>query len=144
MNVKCTNSIDFDIYSPKVLVIPRNRWLRLNMTEKLFTGTLNQNKKKTALILFHCAQQTYQRSLYQTLTDINIKNQIFRILHSKCITIIISICHFDHRIFKLTTVIKQTCILKGKFVFFVKLHPKSANDRDTSDCNDTGSLEACI
>ena len=33
----------------KVLVIPRNRWLRLNMTEKLFTGTLNhnQNKKQT-------------------------------------------------------------------------------------------------
>ena len=30
----------------KVLVIPRNRWLRLNMTEKLFTGTLNHNKKK--------------------------------------------------------------------------------------------------
>ena len=28
-----------DIYSPKVLVIPRNRWLRLNMTEKLFTRT---------------------------------------------------------------------------------------------------------
>ena len=28
-----------DIYSPKVLVVPRNRWLRLNMTEKLFTGT---------------------------------------------------------------------------------------------------------
>ena len=38
-----------DVYPPKVLVIPRNRWLRLNMTEKLFTGTLNknQNKKKT-------------------------------------------------------------------------------------------------
>ena len=35
-----------DIYSPKVLVIPRNRWLRLNMTEKLFTGTLNNNQKK--------------------------------------------------------------------------------------------------
>ena len=95
--------------------------------------------------LFHCAQQTYQRSLYQTLTDINIyKNHIFRILHPKCITIIISICHFDHHIFKLTTVIKRTCILKGKCVSFVKVHPKSANDRDTSDCNDTGSLEACI
>ena len=33
-------------YSPKVLVIPRNRWLRLNMTEKLFTGTLNHNQNK--------------------------------------------------------------------------------------------------
>ena len=30
----------------KVLVIPRNRWLRLNMTEKLFTRTLNHNKNK--------------------------------------------------------------------------------------------------
>ena len=35
-----------DTYSPKVLVIPRNRWLRLNMTEKLFTGTLNKNQNK--------------------------------------------------------------------------------------------------
>ena len=35
-----------DIYSPKVLVIPRNRWLHLNMTEKLFTGTLNHNQNK--------------------------------------------------------------------------------------------------
>ena len=35
-----------DIYSLKVLVIPRNRWLRLNMTEKLFTGTLNKNQSK--------------------------------------------------------------------------------------------------
>ena len=35
---------------PKVLVIPRERWLRPNMTEKLFTGTLSikqtKNKKK--------------------------------------------------------------------------------------------------
>ena len=26
----------------------------------------------------------------------------------------------------------------------MKLHPKSANERDTSECNDTESLEACI
>ena len=31
------------IYSPKVLVIPRKRWLRPNMTERLFTGTLRIN-----------------------------------------------------------------------------------------------------
>ena len=31
----------------KVLAILRNRWLRLNMTEKLFTGTLNHNQNKT-------------------------------------------------------------------------------------------------
>ena len=44
------------IYSPKVLVIPRNRWLRLNMTEKLFTGTLNhnQNKNKTNIAEMGC------------------------------------------------------------------------------------------
>ena len=35
----------------KVLVIPRNRWLRLNMTEKLFTGTLNHNKNKKQKIM---------------------------------------------------------------------------------------------
>ena len=32
------------IYSPKVLVIPRKRWLRPNMTEKLFTGTSRINQ----------------------------------------------------------------------------------------------------
>ena len=36
----------------KVLVIPRNRWLRLNMTEKLFTGTLNHNQNKTKQKVF--------------------------------------------------------------------------------------------
>ena len=30
----------------KVLIIPRKRWLRPNMTEKLFTGTLSIKKKK--------------------------------------------------------------------------------------------------
>ena len=32
-----------DTYSLKVLVIPRKRWLRPDMTEKLLTGTLNLN-----------------------------------------------------------------------------------------------------
>ena len=31
---------------PKVLVIPRMLWLRPDMTEKLFTGTLSKRKKK--------------------------------------------------------------------------------------------------
>ena len=43
---RCVVSLSKRLYSPKVLVIPRNRWLRLNMTEKLFTGTLNHNKNK--------------------------------------------------------------------------------------------------
>ena len=46
-----SGNLDMDIvglcYSPKVLVIPRNSWLSLNMTEKLFTGTLNKNINKT-------------------------------------------------------------------------------------------------
>ena len=36
----------------KVLVIPRKRWLRPDMTEKLFTGTLSLNKTKTKLAEF--------------------------------------------------------------------------------------------
>ena len=48
-----TRQLCHDIYSPKVLVIPRNRWLRLNMTEKLFTGTLNHNKNKNKKQLCH-------------------------------------------------------------------------------------------
>ena len=39
--------LEQETFTPqKVLVIPRNRWLRLNMTEKLFTGTLNKNQKQ--------------------------------------------------------------------------------------------------
>ena len=32
--------------SPKLLVIPRKRWLRPDMTEKLLTGTLSLNTNK--------------------------------------------------------------------------------------------------
>ena len=40
--------LEQETFTPqKVLVIPRNKWLRLNMTEKLFTGTLNHNQNKT-------------------------------------------------------------------------------------------------
>ena len=42
------------IYSAKVLVIPRKRGLRRNMTEKLFTGTLEsitQTTHKLELIM---------------------------------------------------------------------------------------------
>ena len=34
------------LYFPKVLVIPRKRWLRPEMTEQLLTGTLNLNSNK--------------------------------------------------------------------------------------------------
>ena len=47
------------IYSPKVLVIRRKRWLRPNMTEKLFTGTLRINQPTNLLPSFvtiqHCS-----------------------------------------------------------------------------------------
>ena len=39
-------SLSKTIYSPKVLVIPRKRWLRPDMTEKLLTGTLSLNTNK--------------------------------------------------------------------------------------------------
>ena len=39
------------VYLPKVLVIPRKRWLRPDTTEKLFTGTLSLNKTKTKINL---------------------------------------------------------------------------------------------
>ena len=58
-----------DIYSPKVLVIPRNRWLCLNMTEKLFTGTLNNNQNKTKImvgrpsVVIHNAQRSSPKLL---------------------------------------------------------------------------------
>ena len=38
------NAYRLNIYSPKVLVIPRKRWLPPNMTEQLFTGTLRINQ----------------------------------------------------------------------------------------------------
>ena len=40
------------IYPQNVLVIPRKRWLRPNMTEKLFTGTLSikPNQKLCAFV----------------------------------------------------------------------------------------------
>ena len=41
-------SLSKDTFTPrKVLVIPRKRWLRYDMIEKLFTGTLSLNKTKT-------------------------------------------------------------------------------------------------
>ena len=51
-----------------------------------------------------------------------------------------------HFVFKPIVRNFEVRVLKGKCVFFVKLHvhSKSANDRDITDCNDTGSLEACI
>ena len=39
-------SLSKTLYSPKILVIPRKRWHRPDMTEKLLTGTLNFSTNK--------------------------------------------------------------------------------------------------
>ena len=39
------DSLSKTLNSPKELVIPRKRWLRPDMTEKLLTGTLILNKQ---------------------------------------------------------------------------------------------------
>ena len=51
--------------SPKVLVIPRKRWLRPDMTEKLLTGTLslNTNKQNKKNLLFIISEQNIKELL---------------------------------------------------------------------------------
>ena len=45
-------SLSKDTFTPRiVLVIPRKRWLRPDMTEKLFTGTLILNKSLAASMI---------------------------------------------------------------------------------------------
>ena len=39
------------IYVLKVLIIPRKRWPRPDMAEKLFAGTLSKNETKSEYIL---------------------------------------------------------------------------------------------
>ena len=53
-------SLSKTFYSPKVLVIPSKRWLRPDMSEKLFTGPLNlymkqTNKAFTAIVIHQSA-----------------------------------------------------------------------------------------
>ena len=49
-------------YTSKVLAIPRKRWLRPNMTEKLFTGTLSIKPNQ---ILHKHRKKTKQYALYK-------------------------------------------------------------------------------
>ena len=46
----CAHKQDF--YSPKVLVIPRKRWFRPDMTARLLTGAFNHNTNKNTLPRF--------------------------------------------------------------------------------------------
>ena len=41
--LRCVVSLSKTLFSPKVLVVPRKRWLRPNITEKILTGTLSHN-----------------------------------------------------------------------------------------------------
>ena len=56
----------------KALVIPRKRWLRPNMTEKLFTGTLRINQPKPMLWVLREAilMSTRKISFYEEMTKI--------------------------------------------------------------------------
>ena len=51
-------------YSPKVLVIPRNRWLRLNMTEKIvYRDVKPQSKQKQTNKRISLYSQLFERSI---------------------------------------------------------------------------------
>ena len=61
--------LEQETFTPqKVLVIPRNRWLRLNMTEKLFTGTLNHNQNKNKKTTTY----DYELSTLASCQDLNL------------------------------------------------------------------------
>ena len=50
--LRCVVSLIKTLYSPKVLVILRKRWLRPDMTEKLLTGMLSLNTNKQSLVAY--------------------------------------------------------------------------------------------
>ena len=53
--------LEQDTFTPRIgLVIPRKQWLRTDMTEKLFTGTLSLNK----LELMFMKHYAHNRCLY--------------------------------------------------------------------------------
>ena len=65
-------SLSKDTFTPrKVLVIPRKRWLRPDMTEKMFTGTLSLNKTKTQIVKIQYTKlQIVRRKFVLQLTTI--------------------------------------------------------------------------
>ena len=76
--LRCVVSLSKDTFTPrKVLVIPRKRWLRPNMTEKLLTGMLSLNKTKTSqqtqvifqLSLVSCTKTGFSKPNTVDLTD---------------------------------------------------------------------------
>ena len=62
-------SLSKTLYSPKLLVIPRKRWLCPGMTEKLLTGMFNLNANKQTLFFL----QHFQLPLSLTMAHLVVK-----------------------------------------------------------------------
>ena len=78
--------LEQETFTPqKVLVIPRNRWLRLSMTEKLFTGTLNknQNKKETKLNLSKKEERERSKRKIETFSEFLKSRKLAKLLAFK-------------------------------------------------------------
>ena len=68
-------SLSKTLYSPKVLVIPRKRWLHPDMTEKLLTGTLNLNTNKQTN-LFNPIQTLIENSVFLAHLSRRLKGEL--------------------------------------------------------------------
>ena len=55
------------IYLPKVLVIPRKRWLRPDLTEKLFTGMFKNETKRNMNTVLHISASGRQRHAFSLI-----------------------------------------------------------------------------
>ena len=63
----------------KVLVIPRNRWLRLNMTENFFTWTLNKNQNKTKTTVHRLFNKLLLFSWFMSEKHLNLVAEIMKL-----------------------------------------------------------------
>ena len=70
--------LEQDTFTPqKVLVIPRKRWLRPNMTEKLFTGTLRINQQTITANLPYDLPMNTDNNNYRTFhTDYFVSDEM--------------------------------------------------------------------
>ena len=74
--------LEQETFTPqKVLVIPRNRWLRLNMTEKLFTGTLNHNqyKKFAGSVLSPFLKRGQTWAVFHSVGTVPLSSEVWKI-----------------------------------------------------------------
>ena len=77
------------------MVIPRNRLLRLNMNEKLFTGTLNHNqsKQKPFIAGLHVYIILLYNSVFKIHSIFNIEEHILKIAYRNVVNYIVFIVH---------------------------------------------------